>query len=47
MLGVYTGARMSEVIRAGILAIPRTQFEASLAMGLSDPFDAAAAIASA
>ena len=34
-LGVYTGARMSEVIRAGILAIPRTQFEASLAMGLS------------
>jgi His/Glu/Gln/Arg/opine family amino acid ABC transporter permease subunit len=34
-LGVYTGARMSEVIRAGILAIPRTQFEASLAMGLT------------
>src|SRR2546425_7223921 len=27
-LGVYHGARMSEVIRAGILAIPRTQFEA-------------------
>jgi His/Glu/Gln/Arg/opine family amino acid ABC transporter permease subunit len=34
-LGVYHGARMSEVIRSGILAIPRTQFEASLAMGLS------------
>ena len=34
-LGVYTGARMSEVIRAGILAIPKTQFEASLAMGLT------------
>jgi len=26
---------MSEVIRSGILAIPRTQFEASVAMGLS------------
>jgi His/Glu/Gln/Arg/opine family amino acid ABC transporter permease subunit len=34
-LGVYTGARMSEVIRAGILSIPKTQFEASLAMGLT------------
>jgi glutamate/aspartate transport system permease protein len=34
-LGVYHGARMSEVIRAGILAIPRTQFEASVAMGLT------------
>jgi His/Glu/Gln/Arg/opine family amino acid ABC transporter permease subunit len=34
-LGVYHGARISEVIRAGIQAIPRTQFEASLAMGLS------------
>ena len=34
-LGVYHGARMSEVIRSGILAIPRTQFEASLATGLS------------
>ena len=34
-LGVYTGARMSEVIRAGILSIPRTQFEASLAIGLT------------
>jgi polar amino acid transport system permease protein len=34
-LGVYHGARMSEVIRAGIQSIPRTQFEASLAMGLT------------
>jgi His/Glu/Gln/Arg/opine family amino acid ABC transporter permease subunit len=34
-LGVYTGARISEVIRAGILSIPKTQFEASLAMGLT------------
>ena len=34
-LGVYHGARMSEVIRAGILAIPRTQFEAAVAMGLT------------
>ncbi len=34
-LGVYHGARISEVIRAGIQSIPRTQFEASLAMGLS------------
>ncbi len=34
-LGVYHGARMSEVIRSGIQSIPRTQFEASLAMGLS------------
>ena len=34
-LGVYHGARMSEVIRSGISAIPRTQFEASLAMGLT------------
>jgi len=34
-LGVYHGARMSEVIRAGIQAIPRTQFEASVAMGLT------------
>jgi His/Glu/Gln/Arg/opine family amino acid ABC transporter permease subunit len=33
-LGVYHGARMSEVIRSGIRAIPRTQFEAALAMGL-------------
>ncbi len=34
-LGVYHGARMAEVIRSGISAIPRTQFEASLAMGLT------------
>jgi His/Glu/Gln/Arg/opine family amino acid ABC transporter permease subunit len=34
-LGVYHGARMSEVIRSGIQSIPRTQFEASMAMGLS------------
>jgi His/Glu/Gln/Arg/opine family amino acid ABC transporter permease subunit len=34
-LGVYHGARMSEIIRSGIGAIPRTQFEASLAMGLT------------
>jgi His/Glu/Gln/Arg/opine family amino acid ABC transporter permease subunit len=34
-LGVYHGARMSEVIRSGIQSIPRTQFEASLAMGLT------------
>src|SRR3989442_2352378 len=34
-LGVYHGARMSEVIRSGIQAIPRTQFEAAVAMGLT------------
>ena len=34
-LGVYHGARMSEVIRSGIQSIPRTQFEASQAIGLS------------
>jgi polar amino acid transport system permease protein len=34
-LGVYHGARMSEVIRSGIQSIPRTQFEASLAIGLT------------
>ena len=34
-LGVYHGARMSEVIRSGIGAIPRTQFEASMAIGLT------------
>ena len=34
-LGVYHGARMSEVIRSGILAIPKTQFEASMAIGLT------------
>ena len=34
-LGVYHGARMSEIIRAGILSIPRTQFEAAVAMRLT------------
>ena len=34
-LGVYHGARLSEVIRSGIQSIPRTQFEASVAMGLT------------
>ena len=34
-LGVYHGARMSEVIRSGIQSIPRTQFEAAVAMGLT------------
>jgi len=34
-LGVYHGARMSEILRAGILSIPRTQFEAAVAMGLT------------
>jgi polar amino acid transport system permease protein len=34
-LGVYHGARMSEIIRSGIQSIPRTQFEASVAIGLT------------
>ena len=34
-LGVYHGARFSEVIRSGIQSIPRTQFEAAQAMGFS------------
>jgi His/Glu/Gln/Arg/opine family amino acid ABC transporter permease subunit len=34
-LGVYHGARVSEVIRAGIQSIPKTQFEAALSTGLS------------
>ena len=34
-LGVYHGARMSEVIRSGIQSIPKTQFEASVATGLT------------
>jgi len=34
-LGVYHGSRMSEVIRSGIQSIPRTQFEAAHAMGLT------------
>ena len=36
-LGVYHGARFSEVIRSGIQAIPRTQMEAAVAMGLTVP----------
>ena len=34
-LGVYHGARFSEVIRAGIRAIPKTQFEAAVSTGLT------------
>lgn len=34
-LGVYHGARLSEVIRAGIQSIPPTQIEAALSTGLS------------
>ncbi|HEY1267800.1 MAG TPA: amino acid ABC transporter permease [Candidatus Binatia bacterium] len=34
-LGVYHGARFSEMIRAGIQAIPKTQLEAALSTGLS------------
>ena len=34
-LGVYHGARLSEVIRAGIQSIPKTQLEAALSTGLS------------
>jgi His/Glu/Gln/Arg/opine family amino acid ABC transporter permease subunit len=34
-LGVYSGARFSEVLRSGIQSIPRTQFEAAAASGLS------------
>jgi His/Glu/Gln/Arg/opine family amino acid ABC transporter permease subunit len=34
-LGVYSGARFSEVLRSGIQSIPRTQFEASVAAGLT------------
>lgn len=34
-LGVYHGARFSEVIRSGIQSIPKTQFEAALATGLT------------
>jgi His/Glu/Gln/Arg/opine family amino acid ABC transporter permease subunit len=34
-LGVYHGARFSEMIRAGIQSIPKTQFEAALSTGLS------------
>lgn len=34
-LGVYHGARFSEVIRAGIRSIPKTQLEAALSTGLT------------
>jgi polar amino acid transport system permease protein len=34
-LGVYHGARFSEVIRAGIQSIPKTQFEAAVCTGLT------------
>jgi glutamate/aspartate transport system permease protein len=34
-LGVYHGARFSEVIRAGIQSIPKAQLEAALSTGLS------------
>jgi His/Glu/Gln/Arg/opine family amino acid ABC transporter permease subunit len=34
-LGVYHGARLSEVIRAGIQSIPKTQFEAAVSTGLT------------
>lgn len=34
-LGVYHGARFSEVIRSGIQSIPKTQFEAAISTGLT------------
>ncbi|MBI2985475.1 MAG: amino acid ABC transporter permease [Deltaproteobacteria bacterium] len=34
-LGVYHGARFSEMIRSGIQSIPKTQFEAALSTGLT------------
>jgi len=34
-LGVYHGARLSEVIRSGIQSIPKTQFEAAASTGLT------------
>ena len=34
-ISIYHGARLSEVIRSGIQAIPKTQFEAGLSTGLS------------
>ena len=34
-LGVYHGARFSEVIRSGIQSIPRSQFEAAISSGLT------------
>ncbi|HJU62118.1 MAG TPA: amino acid ABC transporter permease [Candidatus Binatia bacterium] len=35
-LGVYHGARLSEVIRSGIQSIPKTQFEAAVSTGLTE-----------
>ena len=34
-LGIYTGAYMTEVIRAGILSIPAGQFDAAISQGFS------------
>jgi ABC-type amino acid transport system permease subunit len=34
-LGVYHGARFSEVIRAGIQSIPRNQYESAVSTGLT------------
>ena len=34
-LGIYTGAYMAEVIRAGILSIPAGQFDAAISQGFS------------
>jgi His/Glu/Gln/Arg/opine family amino acid ABC transporter permease subunit len=34
-LGVYSGARFSEVLRSGIQSIPKTQMEAAVASGLT------------
>jgi His/Glu/Gln/Arg/opine family amino acid ABC transporter permease subunit len=34
-LGVYHGARLSEVMRSGIQSIPKTQFEAAASTGLT------------
>ena len=36
-LGVYHGARFSEVIRSGIRSIPKTQHEAAVSTGLTVP----------
>ncbi|HEX9786436.1 MAG TPA: amino acid ABC transporter permease [Candidatus Binatia bacterium] len=36
-LGFYHGARFSEVIRAGIRSIPKTQWEAAVSTGLTMP----------
>ena len=36
-LVVYTASFIAEIVRAGILAVPRGQGEAAKALGLSDP----------